>query len=152
MGVFLLRFSESALDATSDLDVEDEQTATQRGVVEVEGVTGAPLLVNGEALREGERRRLGEGDLLALVAGGLEFTVRESRRKEEAKASGKGVRSTVDVASSTVDDAKSTVLDAMACSICLSTVLPSPLQEGTLFKKEPTLRSVQRACSRFLKR
>ena len=148
-GVFLLRFSESALDATSEL----EKTATQRGVVEVEGEAGTSLLVNGEALREGERRRLSEGDLLVLVAGGLEFMVRESRRKEEAKTSVhcSDVHSpsnldpqpstlnprTVDVASSTVDDATSTVLDAMACPICLATVLPSSLHEETLLKKEP---------------
>jgi hypothetical protein len=150
--VFLLRFSEAAPGvamqslgerggATSGLVAEDEpleavqpETAKQsgfgshaEGLFEVEGVSGLPLLLNGEALCEGERRRLRPNDLVGLGAGGLELTVRESRGKgEEGQGSGAG--------------AHNTVADAMACAICLATVLPA------------SHRSAQSTFSRLLKR
>jgi len=149
--VFLLRFSEAAPGvamqslgerggATPGLVAEDEpleavqpETAKQsgfgshaEGLFEVEGVSGLPLLLNGEALREGERRRLRPNDLVGL-AGGLELTVRESRGKgEEGQGSGAG--------------AQNTVADAMACAICLATVPPA------------SHRAAQSAFSRLLKR
>ncbi|KAJ1463933.1 hypothetical protein T484DRAFT_1872082, partial [Baffinella frigidus] len=49
------------------------------GRLELETIGGPLLLVNGEAVGEGECRSLSEGDHVAWVAAGLEFTVRHLR-------------------------------------------------------------------------
>jgi hypothetical protein len=88
------------------------------GRLELEAVDGSPLLVNGEAVREGECHRLSEGDHVAWVAAGLEFTVRHLRVEVDGLG---GAGPGEETWSS---QAGGTFVDAMTCSICLTTVLP----------------------------
>jgi len=82
------------------------------GEMELETLCDAPVLVNGETLHEGDRRRLGEGSLLAVVAGRMEFKVRDLR----VDVNGLGEETQIYQAGG--------VGEAMTCLICISTVLP----------------------------
>jgi len=107
------------------------------GQLELEAVCATPLLVNGEALREGECRSLCEGDLVAVVAGGLELRVSEGVMDglggEKESSRGGGTRELrMDVGglrgATQSSSVCGTVDDAMKCSICFATVFPAVLR------------------------
>ena len=85
--------------------------------------------MNGETLREGECRRLGEGDLVAAVSGSLEFTVRDLRMEVDGLG-GLGLEGLGLGGAGLGEGFKSSnaggTVDAMKCPIYIATVLPTP--------------------------
>jgi len=81
------------------------------------------ILVNGEAqaLGEGGRRTLSNGDVVAMAAGGLKFAVEDIRA--EAERGGKERGGTEGSGEAGDFQALETALE---CPICIDTVLPEP--------------------------
>lgn len=89
------------------------------GHLELEAVADIPLVVNGETLRGGERRRLAEGDSVSVFAfGELAFAVRNLRVEADGSGGGEEGRNSI---------AGGAVNATMEC--CDATVLPTVLAQ-----------------------
>ena len=86
------------------------------GHLEMEEVSGIPLLLNGETVCGGERLCLGEGDLVAVFPRDLEFTVRDLRVEADGVEGGEDTRGSI---------AGDTINAPMECSLCNAAVLPT---------------------------